>query len=125
MSVASSTDPTSVSGLPRVVYEINTESDRLEPRLRLLVSAAGVGGGNDRSSLLSLPILETLERYGGESPTPPTPPEDDELEGGGKDEDSVDHEAEKERAGSPESVIELSYVSVHHPYFHPPHHCLA
>lgn len=36
VSVASSQDAS--TGLPRVVYEINTDSDKLEPRLRVLVN---------------------------------------------------------------------------------------
>ena len=54
VSVASSQDAS--TGLPRVVYEINTDSDKLEPRLRVLVN----------TPLPQTTIVEVKEVEGGE-----------------------------------------------------------
>lgn len=70
LPVATSQD--AVTGIPRVVYEINTDSDRLEPRLRVLVNSA-----EDISAPL-LPLLQNL-KVASESQTPnsPSTPEED------------------------------------------------
>ena len=58
VEIGSSEDAT---GLPKVVYEINGDSDHFEPRLRLIVSSAG-------DSFVSLPeILSTDESTSEES----------------------------------------------------------
>ena len=70
--VATSQDAT--TGLPRVVYEINTDSDRLEPRLRVLVRSASAEDSASTSSSSSLPLslLQNLERFS-EAQRPDTP----------------------------------------------------
>lgn len=65
--ITSSQDAT--GSLPRVVYEINTESDRLEPRLRLLVNASSAEAS---VSAIPLPVLTALEHeYGNSTPDLP------------------------------------------------------
>ena len=54
VEISSSQDAS--TGLPRVVYEIKADSDRLEPRLRLLVSSK-----NEHSSELPLSAVTSLE----------------------------------------------------------------
>lgn len=54
VQISSSEDAT--TGLPRVVYEIKADSDRLEPRLRLLVNAS-----EEKSSELPLSSVTSLE----------------------------------------------------------------
>ncbi len=86
VSLASSQDAS--TGLPRVVYEINTESNKLEPRLRVLVNTAlpqaevvaGMDGEvimenenedmKDNVKVMELPVLTELE--GGQEHSPPS-----------------------------------------------------
>lgn len=75
--VTSSQD--AATGLPRVVYEINTDSDKLEPRLRLLVNtplSSPVEPDHhegDQAKVIPLPILSQLEEEYEDIPTPDTP----------------------------------------------------
>lgn len=67
--ISSSEDHT---GLPRVVYEIKADSDRLEPRLRLLVHSS-----EEKSLVLPLQSITALENASSQSldSPPDTPPE--------------------------------------------------
>ncbi|GJE87004.1 SPX domain-containing protein [Phanerochaete sordida] len=60
------------TGYPRVVYEIKADSDRLEPRLRLLVNSSDTHTAE--LPLQSIAALENAELHSLDSP-PETPPE--------------------------------------------------
>ena len=111
--ISSSED--AATGLPRVVYEIKADSDRLEPRLRLLVNSS-----EDKSSLLPLSSITALENVSSSSlngldDTSAEPGEDGTaLREGSPSTSSADVATEREQSvmmeGS-EQVIELSCVT--------------
>ena len=113
VSISSSED--AATGLPRVVYEIKADSDRLEPRLRLLVNSS-----EEKSSLLPLQSITTLDNVSNATVDSPDEaslqPVDDSPEARpSSSEAGTSHDppsSETIPADASEQVIEISCVDV-------------